>query len=278
MKIRRCSFIIALIVLVMAIASTTAFAANGSITINHNNGGSVNAVNATNTSGNMILTTADETIGIIITPNAGYVIYGAYLNEVSMGINNSSEAKTVYISPRGENVVLRITFVQADAAGITTDPPQTTPDTTTPPVNEQPPQKPVQQPQQPTQTPTDPAKPPAPPQVTPKPEVPSGSVQTPVEEDPVTTEGSETGTVDIQPSPEKTEDVSETKPDESDIFGAAEGTKHDHTEDFGDGVGTMIDPAGSTLNWAKIATIGGVILAIIVSTAFVLVYIRKRSK
>ena len=271
------------ILLLLCLLPVNALAAGGSITINHNNGGGISVVNATNVQGNMILTNSDETIGIVITPEEGYVIYGAYLNEVSMGIKNAKEPKTVYISPNGEDVVLRITFVKGDVASAVDEPKPEEP-TNIPeekPIDPEPIEEPMQQPEQkpepPAQTEEKPpaTQPPAPPTEAPRtPEVKPQVQETPTvveEKDPVNEPHQE-------PKVHETESEIETEKKEAEVSGPTISVppeqKENLVEIYGDGIGNVVSGQEEQKNRNWILAIG-IAVAVVAASGGVLLYIKK---
>ena len=106
-------FNIAAFVIAIATCFVAAKADGGSITVNYNNGGTIQVLSTVSTEGNVIYVSDDTEVVIKVTPNEGYVIRGVWLNDYSMGISGK-EAQNVSVKPNGLNVFLRIAFQKED--------------------------------------------------------------------------------------------------------------------------------------------------------------------
>ena len=92
-----------------------AYAAEGRITVTHNNGGTLQVLSAVKMEGNIIYVTDDTKVELIAVPDDGYEVAGVYLNDQSMNISGSGP-QNILIAPNGTSVYLRITFVRSENA------------------------------------------------------------------------------------------------------------------------------------------------------------------
>lgn len=110
---KKALFNIAAFVIAIVACFSAAKADGGSVTVNYNNGGTIQVLSTVSTEGNVIYVSDDTEVVIKVIPNEGYVIRGVWLNDYSMGISGK-EAQNVSVKPNGLNVFLRITFQKED--------------------------------------------------------------------------------------------------------------------------------------------------------------------
>ena len=250
-------FSLILLLMIFSIFTINIFASGGTITVTTNTGGHVEILSSVSMQGGVIYVESDESIGINIVPYEGYKINGAYLNDVSLGVDNSEDSRVVYVSPKGTDVILRVTFVKLDIpdAILTQTPaPTATPITTSAPM----------------------------PTTTVRPEASSNPTATPNIAMPPNTEEKDDTDTFIEDVENDIEEGTAHPPvaaipvtNEEDIFGNTSDKAGNNINVSGGAIGTVTQAEGEVIDVKFILMIIGIVVAVILASSAVVITIRK---